>query len=127
MSTGALVDTITTPAPSCPYAYAPALTMVPYAPGLYMYGSYPYIMIFDPVNNTYFPANAHQQKSTSQSGSLTEFMGYNDNLDAIGTYFDRLTAFKNPLYLATINNLDSPVTKTAAKTMKITYTLTETA
>lgn len=27
-------------------------------------------------------------------------------------------------YLATINNLDAPVTKTAAKTMKITYTLT---
>ena len=32
---------------------------------------------------------------------------------------------KNPLYLATINNLSSPVTKTAAQTMKITYTLTE--
>ena len=33
--------------------------------------------------------------------------------------------FKNPLYLATINNLQSPVTKTAAQTMKVTYTLTE--
>ena len=32
---------------------------------------------------------------------------------------------KNPLYLATINNLNSPVTKTAAQTMKVTYTLTE--
>lgn len=32
---------------------------------------------------------------------------------------------KNPLYLATINNLQSPVTKTAAQTMKVTYTLTE--
>lgn len=30
----------------------------------------------------------------------------------------------NLQYLATINNLDTPVTKTAAKTMKITYTLT---
>ena len=29
-----------------------------------------------------------------------------------------------PFKLATINNLDTPVTKTAAKTMKITYTLT---
>ena len=29
-------------------------------------------------------------------------------------------------YLATINNLASPVIKTADKTMKITYTLTET-
>jgi len=33
--------------------------------------------------------------------------------------------FANPLYLATINNLQSPVTKTAAQTMKVTYTLTE--
>lgn len=32
---------------------------------------------------------------------------------------------KNPLYLATINNLDSPVVKTAAQTMKVIYTLTE--
>lgn len=28
-------------------------------------------------------------------------------------------------YLATINNLDTPVIKTADKTMKITYTITE--
>ena len=28
-------------------------------------------------------------------------------------------------YLATINNLDSPVVKTADKTMKVTYTLSE--
>lgn len=33
----------------------------------------------------------------------------------------------NPLYLATINNLDGAIEKTAAKTMKITYILTETA
>ena len=31
----------------------------------------------------------------------------------------------NPLYFGTINNLGTPVTKTADKTMKITYTLTE--
>ena len=29
----------------------------------------------------------------------------------------------NPLILCTKNNLDSPVTKTASQTMKITYTL----
>lgn len=33
--------------------------------------------------------------------------------------------YNNPLYLATINNLNSPVTKTAAQTMKVTYSLTE--
>ena len=32
---------------------------------------------------------------------------------------------RNPFYLGTINNLGAPVTKTADKTMKITYTLTE--
>lgn len=32
---------------------------------------------------------------------------------------------QNPFYLATINNLDSYVTKTANQTMKVTYTLTE--
>ena len=32
---------------------------------------------------------------------------------------------QNPMYLATINNLDSYVTKTASQTMKVTYTLTE--
>lgn len=33
--------------------------------------------------------------------------------------------YRNPLYLATVNNLDSSVTKTAAQTMKVTYTLTK--
>ena len=33
--------------------------------------------------------------------------------------------YKNPLYLATINNLDSAITKDSTQTMKIIYTLTE--
>ena len=40
-----------------------------------------------------------------------------------GYHISKLIA--NPLYLATINNLDNTVTKTAAQTMKVTYTLTE--
>jgi len=40
-------------------------------------------------------------------------------------YQNAVYACKNPLYLATVNNLQSPVTKTAAQTMKVTYTLTE--
>ena len=31
----------------------------------------------------------------------------------------------SPMFLTTINNLQSPVTKTGAQTMKVTYTLTE--
>lgn len=37
---------------------------------------------------------------------------------------DNTSIFSHPLYLATINNIQ-PVTKTAAQTMKVTYTLTE--
>lgn len=40
--------------------------------------------------------------------------------------YDRFNVALFPQYLATINNLSSPVTKTADKTMKITYTITET-
>ena len=36
-----------------------------------------------------------------------------------------LYVMKDPRYLATINNLSEPVVKTASKTMKVTYTLTE--
>ena len=44
-----------------------------------------------------------------------------------GFYDERLykNIFLNTSYLGTINNLSSPVLKTADKTMKITYTLTE--
>ena len=38
---------------------------------------------------------------------------------------DGSSIYKNPLILATVNNLDTPVTKTAAQTMKITYTLSK--
>ena len=36
-----------------------------------------------------------------------------------------LYVMKDPRYLATINNLSEPVVKTASKTMKVTYTITE--
>ena len=38
---------------------------------------------------------------------------------------DFFTVLKDPRYLATINNLSEPVVKTASKTMKVTYTITE--
>lgn len=43
----------------------------------------------------------------------------------LGAMTDNSHIYKNPLILATINNLDTPVTKTATQTMKITYTLTK--
>ena len=40
------------------------------------------------------------------------------------SYAANATKFHNPFYLATINNLDETVPKTAAKSMKVVYTLT---
>ena len=56
---------------------------------------------------------------------------YNANYDALIACAGSLTRdvdvrmFKNPLYLATVNNLATPVTKQNTQTMKVTYTLTE--
>ena len=44
-----------------------------------------------------------------------------------GGYYMRCTPKLNPFILTTKNNLDEPVVKTASQTMKITYTLTESA
>ena len=42
-------------------------------------------------------------------------------------YYMSCTPKLNPFILTTKNNLDEPVVKTASQTMKITYTLTESA
>jgi hypothetical protein len=79
--------------------------------------------VWDKVNNTSYPMNG---------GGW--FWQYNDDIDALigsnmgGTLNLQWQSYhikKNPLILATINNLDTPVTKTAAQTMKITYTLSK--
>ena len=55
-------------------------------------------------------------------------LDYNANYDALlyapgGGY--SIGPYKNPLYLATINNLESAITKDSTQTMKVIYTLTE--
>ena len=71
-------------------------------------------IIWDKENDTLYPSNG-----------LARGYSYNEHTDTLemtdGT--DRL--IKNPLILSTINNLETPVTKTAAQTMKITYTLSK--
>lgn len=47
---------------------------------------------------------------------------YCSSSSSTNNYFSVL---KDPRYLATINNLSEPVVKTASKTMKVTYTITE--
>lgn len=71
------------------------------------------------------------------NGQGNQLNGYGGGV-LVGPYLFSYDSFENyynyyigsctsliPQYLATINNLSSPVTKTADKTMKITYTLTE--
>lgn len=79
--------------------------------------------IYDPQNDTIYPTNG--AFSLSYNTGYQYF--YDETTDTIYNrqYSDDMPVGSNPLYLATINNLQTPVTKTAAQTMKITYTLTE--
>lgn len=52
------------------------------------------------------------------------FVSNTNDVDASSSQ-SAVKPYKNPLYLATINNLDNPVTKDSTQTMKVIYTLTE--
>ena len=81
--------------------------------------------VYDVVNRTHRQTNG----SLNDAGNnvLIPFA------DKKGVYLQVYTAstpnylyvMKDPRYLATINNLSEPVVKTASKTMKVTYTITE--
>ena len=90
-----------------------------------LYSNYNCPTVYDVVNRT------HRQPN----GSL-----YNSNNNILIPFADKkgvylqvettntpnyLYVMKDPRYLATINNLSEPVVKTASKTMKVTYTITE--
>lgn len=68
--------------------------------------------IIDLANYTYLPTNGNG------SMNYTHLLD-NNNLFALGN----TGIYRDPRYIATINNLDSAVTKTADKTMKVTYVL----
>lgn len=80
-------------------------------------------IIYDPVNDTIYPTNGEDP--------YRAIVYYDPNLDAFITHNWYYSNFETEQinnvshYLATINNLQTPVTKTAAQTMKVTYTLTE--
>lgn len=83
------------------------------APGLMMFNN----MIIDTVNGTVYPANLNDSVYV-----------YNDSIDGLNTKTGVVVqpaVIKNPLYLATINNLQNTVEKNSTQTMKVTYTLTE--
>lgn len=77
--------------------------------------------IYDSTLGTLKSINASPQVSVVNNNNVISYDGVNDAL----VYQGGIYLYKVPMYLATINNLQSPVTKTAAQTMKVTYTLTE--
>lgn len=83
--------------------------------------TYLYYKMWDKVADTIYPVNANiylwgKYNPDTDTLAVTSF----DNWNYGGTCM-----YKNPLILSTINNLETPVTKTAAQTMKITYTLSK--
>lgn len=84
-------------------------------------GSYGQLFVYDLVNHTIYPTDGGCLYYTWGGPSYAENGCYQHG----GEYGCTSLCFHNPLYLATINNLASSVTKTGAQTMKVRYTLTE--
>lgn len=90
-----------------------------------LYNNYNCPTVYDVVNRTHRQPNGFL--SDAANNVLIPFA------DKKGVYLQVYTAtnpnylyvMKDPRYLATINNLSEPVVKTASKTMKVTYTITE--
>lgn len=80
------------------------------------------LRMYDTSTGTDRPTNG------AMSTNYNTFDSY-PQIDALGMIMQDYEAaprlFKNPLYLATINNLDNAVTKDSTQTMKVIYTLTE--
>ena len=76
---------------------------------------------FRAINNSSFRNISHNSVT---SGPYPQYVK-TDDPDSLFVYFGQLgeniTPLVNTGYLATINNLQTPITKTAAQTMKITY------
>lgn len=86
--------------------------------------------MIDLINETIYPTNSYVD------ANYGDYV-HNDTLDCIMHTIGNISQsphnlspnskylYKNPLYLATINNLQESVTKQNTQTMKVTYTLTE--
>lgn len=84
-------------------------------------------IIYDAVADEFKPINLNKKEGNSMVYSSFTLNPEYDLMYFVGgnTPTNHKPVCLNPLYLATINNLQSPITKTAAQTMKVTYTLTE--
>lgn len=83
------------------------------------------VYMYDTVNKTVYPTNSADWTNGGMVCNPTLGGGILNRECANPTATSPIGLRHNPLYLATINNLDSYVTKTANQTMKVTYTLTE--
>ena len=84
------------------------------------YGNSDVMYIFDGTNERI--TNGYAARN---GGAQLDYLSSVDAICYAGRGAADMAPFKNPLYLATINNLDSPVTKDSTQTMKVIYTLTE--
>lgn len=122
-TTGVLLDEIDITDESYP-SFAPKIAEYPN--GLIGFNTHTgnkgeFISFYDPDNGTVYPTNG---QIYTDYLSIPPTYNIYSNVMSYNTRYG-VFVFTNPLYLATINNLSSPVTKTAAQTMKVTYTLTE--
>jgi hypothetical protein len=87
------------------------------------------IMLLANGNNILLYGNEDDYLPTNGSfGGDRNAIDYNEYLDCLVLHSDTsasVTFYKNPLYLATVNNLETPVVKDNTQTMKVIYTLTE--
>ena len=80
-----------------------------------------HLAVYDATNDTVYITNGVKTRNNYYTN-----YGYDSATNSM-QWVQKFGAFacNNPLYFATINNLNSPVTKTNAQTMKVTYTLSE--
>lgn len=92
---------------------------------IYYENAYDQLLIADTATNEIMPPEAQSLFNSSYQVNVTPVR--NEPLLYFGDYGTWSTTGWHMMsnYLATINNLDTPVTKTADKTMKITYILQE--
>ena len=66
------------------------------------------------------------QRPTNGQNTDNVFLEYNDGNDILLQGSNQtIMPYHNPLYLATINNLETAITKDSTQTMKVIYTLTD--
>ena len=83
--------------------------------------------LYDMNKNEFLPTNGTLASTGRNTNGMWKYCNADDFLMKqyeTSSKWAVAAAIKNPLRLMTINNLDTPVEKTASKTMKVTYTIT---